>query len=70
MASCDVDEYIFRQYLYHQNRTLQYRDRFTVVKGKLERTSAKNAKQKEKIEGLKLDKQKKTEKILKQREKN
>lgn len=69
MASSDVDEYIFRQYLYHQNRTLQYRDRITVVKGKLERTSAKNAKQKEKIEGLKLDKQKKTEKILKQREK-
>jgi len=69
MLSCDAEEYIFKQYLYYQKRTLRYRDRITVVRGKLERTSAKNAKQKEKIEGLKLDKQKKTEKILKQREK-
>lgn len=69
MLSCDVQEYLFKQCLYYQNRTQYFRDKLSRVKGKLDRTSAQNLIQKEKIDSLKLDKAKKTEKIRVQREK-
>lgn len=69
MLSCDAEEYIFKQYVYYENRTQQYRDRILKTKDKLERVNDKNQRQNEKIINLKQEKENKIEIIKKQREK-
>lgn len=69
ILDCEVDEYIFRQYMYCQRSQLLTRDKLRQMKVKFKRENARRLSQKEKIDSLKQDKEKKTEKIREQREK-
>lgn len=69
MLSCDADEYIFKQYVYYQNKTQQYKDKAFKIKDKLKKVNDKNQRQNEKILNLKQEKENKNEVIKKQREK-
>lgn len=69
MLSCDAEEYIFKQYVYYQNKTQLYRGRTLKMKSKLEKANDKNVRQNEKILNLKQEKANKIEIIKKQREK-
>lgn len=69
MLSCDVNEFLFRQYIYCQKRASYQRDRFLQVKDKLQKAKDKNQKQDEKIANLRKDKENNIQKIQKQREK-
>ncbi len=69
MLSCDAGAYAFRQYQFYHGKTYHYKERFQNTKDKLRKTADRNLRQKERIDSLKLDKEKKIQKIHKLQEK-